>query len=576
LLLAAASALLTRRAVLRALGQPMDAARLHAPDVQEAEKGIGTQTAAADEHRNPRCCSSGRHDTADRAERMKREAMIAIVETIEAEATEAMTEVGRRIATMTVHADSMSGSADRTGSSAEGAATAAANTLQHAQAVASATEQLAAAIREIGGQVTQATTVVGHAMDAGRVTRESIEALDTQVGRIGSVADMISEIAARTNLLALNATIEAARAGEAGKWFAVVASEVKQLATQTARSTDEIGRHINEVRAATAASVAAVNRIEGTADEMNVIAGSIAASVEEHGAATAEIARSVAEAAGSAEEMAERIREVSAEAVETRRESNEMLENTTALNAAISDLRHSVIHVVRTASREVDRRQHRRRPCLAEAVITQDGQSAASVLNDISEGGCYVVTTLRAAPGQRVSLTLADGGRSREARVVHQGSAGLHLGFAELLTTAEADRISLATLPKWVAQIKNDHLAFVQRAAVPVAARTPVSPDALANHHHCRLGRWYDGVADAATRDLPSYQALAEPHSGVHRSARNALIAMGEGDIQRAEAAIAELHAHSQRVLTLLDGFGREYPGTLTDSAQATAPLLAA
>ena len=97
-----------------------------------------------------------------------------------------------------------------------------------------------------------------------------------EVEQIGAVADMIGEIAAKTNLLALNATIEAARAGDAGRGFAVVASEVKALATQTARSTQEITRHIDQVRAATGASVAAVRRIEQTITEVNALAGSIA------------------------------------------------------------------------------------------------------------------------------------------------------------------------------------------------------------------------------------------------------------------------------------------------------------
>src|SRR6185437_3442066 len=117
--------------------------------------------------------------------------------------------------------------------------------------------------------------------------------LNERVAEIGAVAEIIGEIAAKTNLLALNATIEAARAGDAGKGFAVVASEVKALATQTARSTEEITRHIGEVRTATGASVAAVGRIEQTIGEINAIAGSIAAAVEEQGAATAEIARNV-------------------------------------------------------------------------------------------------------------------------------------------------------------------------------------------------------------------------------------------------------------------------------------------
>ena len=168
---------------------------------------------------------------------------------------------------------------------------------------------------------------------------------------------MIGEIAAKTNLLALNATIEAARAGDAGKGFAVVASEVKALATQTARSTEEIARHIGQVRSATGASVAAVGRIEQTIGEINAIAGSIAAAVEQQGAATAEIARNVAETAAAANEMTERTTEVSAEAEQTGQRSRRRCGTTRrALNTAVGELRHSVIRVVRTSTAEVDRR----------------------------------------------------------------------------------------------------------------------------------------------------------------------------------------------------------------------------
>ncbi len=229
--------------------------------------------------------------------------------------------------------------------------------------VASAAEELSASIREIAGQVSQSSAVVSRAVEAGRSTRETISALNEQVARIGSVADMISEIAARTNLLALNATIEAARAGDAGKGFAVVASEVKQLATQTARSTEEIGRHIADVRAATGASVTAVGRIEDTISEINAIAGSIAAAVEEQGAATTEIARNVSETAAAANEMTSRTNEVFSEAQQTGRQAGEVLTNTVDLNAAMEDLHKAVIHLVRTSTSELDRRRYRRRPC---------------------------------------------------------------------------------------------------------------------------------------------------------------------------------------------------------------------
>jgi methyl-accepting chemotaxis protein len=235
-----------------------------------------------------------------RAEAEKRTALTNMADTIEVETSGALEQIRQRTMAMTSIANQMGASADRTGTAAGTAANAAATALANAQTVASAAEQLSSSIREIGGQVNQSTTVVGRAVTAGNETRVTIEALNQKVERIGAVADMIGEIAAKTNLLALNATIEAARAGDAGKGFAVVASEVKQLATQTARSTQEIGLHINEVRQATNASVAAVARIEHTITEINTIAGSIAAAVEQQGAATAEIARTVSETAAAA------------------------------------------------------------------------------------------------------------------------------------------------------------------------------------------------------------------------------------------------------------------------------------
>jgi methyl-accepting chemotaxis protein len=179
-----------------------------------------------------------------RAAAEKEAALVQMAETVETEAATALDAIGRRTVAMVGVADAMSTSATRTGQSAESAAAASAQALATAQAVAGAAEELAASIREIAGQVNQSAEVVGRAVAAGGEARSAIEALNGQVAQIGAVADMIGEIAAKTNLLALNATIEAARAGDAGKGFAVVASEVKALAAQTARSTQEIAQHI--------------------------------------------------------------------------------------------------------------------------------------------------------------------------------------------------------------------------------------------------------------------------------------------------------------------------------------------
>jgi methyl-accepting chemotaxis protein len=305
------------------------------------------------------------------ADAAKNAALQAMAATVENETTAAVERIRDSAAGMAATAEAMNVSAARTAESAAKAAAAAADALGSMSTAAGTTEQLTASILDINGRVQRSAEMVGRAVEASVRTRATIGELSDKVGLIGKVTDIIRDTAARTNLLALNATIEAARAGEAGRGFAVVASEVKQLANQTARSTAEIAHHIAEVRAATERSVAAVGHIEASIRDIEGIAASVAAAMEQQGAATGAISRSMSQTTGAAEEIAQRIAEVSQEAGETGQRAAEVRLSTGVLSGLVTDVRNSVIRVVRTSNEDVNRRAG---PRLAGVQDLREGQ----------------------------------------------------------------------------------------------------------------------------------------------------------------------------------------------------------
>jgi len=187
--------------------------------------------------------------------------------------------------------------ADKAADRTAGAAAASGDASANVRDIASAADELAVSVSEIERQIAQSHTIAAKAVDEAESTNAAVQALNEAAGRIGNVVSLITDIAEQTNLLALNATIEAARAGEAGRGFAIVASEVKALAGQTAKATDDIAAQIAGMQQATTRSIAALGAIERTIRDIGAISNTIAAAVTEQGAATQEIARSVEVAA---------------------------------------------------------------------------------------------------------------------------------------------------------------------------------------------------------------------------------------------------------------------------------------
>ncbi len=210
------------------------------------------------------------------------------------------------------------------------------------QSVAAATEELSASVDEIGRRVRESSQIAEAAVRQAEETDGRIGKLSRAAQQIGDVVKLITAIAEQTNLLALNATIEAARAGEAGRGFAVVASEVKSLASQTAKATDEISNHISGMQGATQESVAAIKEIGGTIGKISEIASTIASAVEEQSSATQEIARSVQNVAQGTQAASANVMQVNRGATETGSASEDVLSSARTLSSESTRLREEL------------------------------------------------------------------------------------------------------------------------------------------------------------------------------------------------------------------------------------------
>ena len=244
---------------------------------------------------------------------------------------------------MQATASSMTATAEETSRQATAVAAAAEQASTNVQTVASASEELSSSITEISRQVSESARIAAQAVEEAQHTNTTVQGLADAAQKIGDVVKLINDIAGQTNLLALNATIEAARAGDAGKGFAVVASEVKSLANQTAKATEDIATQINAIQSATQNAVGAIQGIGKTIGAISQIATTIASAVEEQGAATQEIARNVQQAAAGTREVAATIAGVTEAAGQTgsvagavRTAAEELSQQSAVLNAQVA------------------------------------------------------------------------------------------------------------------------------------------------------------------------------------------------------------------------------------------------
>ncbi len=340
------------------------------------------------------------------AEEEKIAALRSAAETIERESSQITARTSESSEILAARTEQLSASAARVLHSVNEVTRASSEALERSEAVAAAGEELSASSREIAHQISSTASQIANMSQAGIHARDVIGELASAVGQIGTVARLIGEIASQTNLLALNATIEAARAGEAGRGFAVVANEVKALAAQTARSTEEIARNTGEIQKVTQDAVQAVGEIVERVNSIEEITRSVAASADQQNAATGEIARHVAEAAHAIRSVSTQINEVSNEARGTEAAVEDMRAATATVAERIDDLRGVMVRIVRTSSEAADRRRAKRFEVKEPATLLVAGRAIQATCRDLSTGGARLELQEPVAENTNVVLRL--------------------------------------------------------------------------------------------------------------------------------------------------------------------------
>jgi methyl-accepting chemotaxis protein len=312
----------------------------------ERKDELGTMAVAVDVFRRNMVEARALRETQEnaklQADREKKALQRQMADRFETDVKSVVGAVAQATTDMQRVAGEITASVSGTSEQAAAAAVASDEASASVSTVATATEELASSVTEIGRQVTFSSGVADQAVVKAAQTTEMVRSLAAAAEKIGDVLKLIGAIASQTNLLALNATIEAARAGDAGRGFAVVASEVKELASQTAKATEEIAGQVTAIQSATADCVVAIGGISDTIREISGVATTIASAVEEQGSATREIARSVQQAAAGTSEVSRNVAGASQAADQSRSLADNVLVASGELNQHANALFKSV------------------------------------------------------------------------------------------------------------------------------------------------------------------------------------------------------------------------------------------